>query len=67
MFATIGEKAVCPNCVIDKLCKEARFIRTKEDISDIVGLRPELQETFLRVILDVLSVHPISSKRRRNN
>ena len=67
MFAVIGEKAVCPNCVIDKICKEARFIRTKEDISDIVGLRPELQDTFLSVILDVLSVNPISRKRRRRN
>lgn len=67
MFAMIGEKAVCPNCVIDKICKEARFIRTKEDISDIVGLRSELQDIFLTVILDVLSVNPISRKRRRRN
>lgn len=66
VFAMIGEKAVCPNCVIDTICKEARFIRTKEDISDIVGLRPELQDT-LSVILDVLSVNPISRKRRRIN
>ena len=67
MFAMIGEKAVCPNCVIDKICKEARFIRTKEDISDIMGLRSELQDIFLTVILDVLSVNPISGKRRRRN
>ena len=66
LFAMIGETAVCPNCVIDKICKEARFIRTKEDIGNIVGLRP-LQDTFLTVILDILSLNPISSKRRRRN
>ena len=54
------ETAVYPNCVIDKLCKEAQFIRTKEDISNIVGLRLELQDTFLTVILDILSLNPIS-------
>ena len=57
MFAMIGETAVCPNC---KICKEARFLWTKEDISNIVGLRPELQDTFLTVVLDVLSHNPIS-------
>ena len=67
LFAMIGETAVCPNCVIDTICKEARFIRTKEDISNIVGLRSELQDTFLTVILDILSLNPISSKRRRRN
>ena len=67
MFAMIGETAVCPNCIVDKICKEARFIQTKEDISNIVGLRPELQDTFLPVILDVLSLNPISRKRRRRN
>ena len=69
MFAMISETAVCPNCIIDKICKEARFIWTKEDISisNIVGLRPELQDTFLTVILDVLSLNPISIKRCRRN
>ena len=70
MFAIIGETAVCPNCIIDKICKEARFIQTKDisisiSISNIVGLRPELQDTFLTVILDVLSLNPISRKRHR--
>ena len=67
VFATIGEQAVCPNCVIDNICKEARFISTKEDISNIFGSRPELQDTFLSVILDVLSVSPISRKRHKRN
>ena len=58
LFAMIGETAVCPNCVIDKICKEARFIRTKEDIGNIVGLRPELQDTFLTVILDIYHLIP---------
>ena len=67
VFIMIGEKAVCPNCVIDAICKEARFVQSKEDILAILGLRPELQDVFVNVILDVLSDSPVSVKRRRRN
>jgi hypothetical protein len=65
-FFFLGEEVVCPNCVIEDICKESKFIKTKEDMSSIYGIRPELSDKFLNVILDVLSSSPASNKRRRN-
>ena len=64
-FLFLGEEAVCPNCVIEDICTESRFIKTKEDMSSIYGIHSELSDKFLNVILDVLSSSPASSKRRR--
>ena len=37
-FLFLGEEAVCPDCVIQDICTESRFIKTKEDMSSIYGL-----------------------------
>jgi hypothetical protein len=57
---------LCPNCVIEDICKESKFINTKEDMSSIYGIRPEVSDKFLNVILDVLTSSPASNKSRRN-
>ena len=36
---------VCPDCVIDHICEQARFIKSEEDL-DVVALRPELKSQF---------------------
>ena len=64
-FLFLGEEAVCPDCVIEDICTESRFIKTKEDMSSIYGIHSELSDKFLNVILDVLSNSSASNKRRR--
>ena len=64
-FLFLGEEAVCPGCVIQDICTDSRFIKTKEDMNSIYGLRSELGDKFLNVLLDVLSSSPASNKRRR--
>ena len=64
-FVIVGEMAVCPDCVIDYVCKDARFIKTKEDLNNVSGLCPELQDAFLRVVVDVVSSSPINAKKQR--
>ena len=64
-FLFLGEEAVCPDYVIQDVCTESRFIKTKEDISSIYGIRSELSDKFLNVVLDVLSNSPASNNRRR--
>ena len=45
---------VCPDCVIDNICEQARFIKSEEDLN-VVGLRPELKSLFFAVIINFLS------------
>ena len=44
---------MCPNCVVEEICSNSRFIKTKEDMSSIYGLRSKLIDSFLNIILDV--------------
>ena len=66
-YMFIGENSVCPDCVISDICRNSRFIKSKQDISCVNGLRPELVDLFFYALLDVLSCSPICRKRRRNN
>ena len=50
---------VCPDCVIDRICEQARFIKSKEDL-DVVGLRPELKSIFFAAIISIISSAPPS-------
>ena len=64
-FLIVGEMAVCPDCVIDCVCRDARFVKSKQDLSTVSGLRSELQDAFLHVIDDVMSTSPINAKKQR--
>ena len=64
-FVIVGEMAICPDCVIDCICRDARFVKSKQDLSTVSGLRPELQDAFLHVIDDVMSSSPINAKKQR--
>ena len=64
-FLFLGEEAVCPESIIDNICTNSKFIKTKEDIDCIFGLRSELSDKFLNILLDVLSSSPASTKRQR--
>ena len=44
----LGEGFVCPDCVVDAVCKQSKFVKDKEDLEDIFGLRPELRSIFLK-------------------
>ena len=54
---------VCPDCVIDHICEQARFIKSEEDL-DVVGLRPELKSLFFAAIINILSSAPPAKRAR---
>lgn len=50
-FSIVGIRFLCPDSTIDKICKEAKFIESIEDLSSL-RIRPELKERFFNVISD---------------
>ena len=61
-FLMLGRNFVCPECIIDEICREARFFKSMDDLN-ITGLRPELKNTFFNIICAVLSSAPTPKKR----
>ena len=55
---------VCPNCVIDHICEQARFFKSEEDIN-VVGLQPELKSVFFTAVINILSSAPPAKRTRR--
>ena len=64
-FMMLGENFVCPDSVIESICKQSKFIEYPGDLDDIFGLRPDLRPTFYKIIIDVLQNSPIEPKRRK--
>ena len=59
-YRMLGRDFVCPSCVIEKICSEARFFNSVDDLN-IVLLRPELKMRFFlmfSVILLPMHLHP---------
>ena len=54
-FQMLGPNFVCADSAIDKICQNAKFISSVEDLN-FVTVRPEIKSKFLRVILSTLSV-----------
>ncbi len=64
-FLMLGENFVCPDSVIDSVCKQSKFVEYPGDLDDIFGLRPELRPIFYKTIIDVLQNSPVEPKRRK--
>lgn len=62
-FQMLGPNFVCANSVIDKICLDAKFIVSNEDLN-ILSIGTEIKTRLLRVILSTLSVAP--TPRRHN-
>ena len=60
----LGESFVCPDSVIESICKQSKFTEYPGDLDDIFGLRPDLRPTFYK-ITDVLQNSPIEQERRK--
>ena len=63
-FNMLGRSFVCPDCVIDNICTQARFIKSQDDLS-FVQIHPELKSRFFNVVRNVLSSAP-NVKRTRH-
>ncbi len=63
-YRMLGPAFVCPECVVDKVCSEARFLHTVADLNSL-GLRLELRNQFFDVVTDVLSDAASAPKRSR--
>ena len=55
---------MCPDSVIDSVCKHSKFVECPGDLDDIFGLRPDLRPTFYKIIIEVLQNSPAEPKRR---
>ena len=56
---------MCPDSVIDSVCKQSKFVEYPGDLDDIFGLHPDLWPTFYKIIVEVLQNSPSEPKRRR--
>lgn len=56
-FQMLGRNFVCADSVIDKICLEAKYIASTEDLNNIV-IGAEIKSRFLRVILSTFAVTP---------
>lgn len=56
-FKMFGRSFVCPECIINKICDEARFFKSRDDFN-IVGLRPELRDPFFKIFCNVTANAP---------
>lgn len=63
-YRMLGRDFVCPSCVIEKICSEARFFNSVDDLN-IVLLRPELKMRFFNVFCNITSNAPSPKKRHR--
>lgn len=63
-FRMLGRSFVCPNCVTDRVCDEARFVRSVDDLN-IVGIRPELKDNFYNIVCNLMSSIPCHKKGHR--
>ena len=54
-FQMLGENFMCDDAAIDKICQDARFISSAEDLH-IVNIRPEVKSRFFAVIQRSFSV-----------
>lgn len=63
-YRMLGRDFVCPSCVIEKICSEARFFNSVDDLN-IVLLRPELKMRFFYVFCNITSNAPSPKKRHR--
>ena len=64
-YKMLGRSFICPDTVIDKICSEAKFLNSIEDLNSIIGLRPEIKSNLFHVVISVLSNAP-SHKRSRH-
>jgi len=63
-FRMLGRSFVCPDCVIDRVCDEARFAKSADDLN-IVGIRPELKNDFYIIVCNLMSSVPCHKRGRQ--
>ena len=64
-FLMIGPSFICPDSVITKLCNEAKCINDIDDLKGY-GIRKELKECFLNIIVELSTVLPPPVRRFRS-
>ena len=62
-YKMLGRSFVCPTSVIDKICTEARYINSIDDLN-IIGVRPEIKNALYCVVCSVVSQAPYRKKSR---
>lgn len=56
-FRMLGRSFVCYDCDIHRVCDEARFVRSVDDLN-IVGIRPELKGDFYSIVCNLMACAP---------
>lgn len=64
-FRMIGTEFILSDATIGELCDRASTITSKEDLNDVVLLRPEYHDRLFRVIWLIVSCAPPPKKKQR--
>ena len=63
-YLMIGIDFVCPNIVINDICKNSRFITSEENLTTTYDLRPEIKKLFYAAIKHILLNAPTQKRIR---
>lgn len=64
-FRMLGGNFILSDAAIEELVLKAPFIVSKEDLNDVLLLRPEYRDRFFNVIWDILLTAPPPNKKQR--
>ena len=64
-FRMLGGNFILSDAAIEELVLKAPFIVSKEDLNDVLLLRPEYRDRFFNIIQDILLTAPPPDKKQR--
>ena len=64
-FRMLGGNFILPDATLEDLVLKAPFVVSKEDLNDVLLLRPEYRDRFFNIMWDVVSTAPPPNKKRR--
>lgn len=64
-FRILSGNFILSDAAIEELVLKAPFVVSKEDLNDVLLLRPEYRDRFLNVIWDILLTAPPPNKKQR--
>ena len=64
-YRMIGTGFILSDATIGQLCDKASTILSKEDLNDVVSLRPEYCDRLFRVVWQIVSCAPPPNKKQR--
>ena len=61
----LGLQYICPDAVIQEICRRAIYTMTVDDLNGIPLLRTELKSRFCNIVMNVVGSAPPAKRRRQ--